>query len=133
MVTQHAQDHATLRPFNALLQGSVAPAFMKFPVLKEHLDQPPQRVKPGNIIMTPGNIRGGQIAIVVLSLVFQSNNKSLLPMGFDLETGRQYRHLLLLSSSYDQRFFNARPEITVKIGLQINFFVFVDCFCRLFL
>ena len=87
MVTQHAQDHATLRPFNALLQGSVAPAFMKFPVLKEHLDQPPQRVKPGNIVMTPGNIRGCQIAIVVFSLVFQGDNKSLLPMGFNLESG----------------------------------------------
>ncbi|WBA82602.1 hypothetical protein [Endozoicomonas sp. GU-1] len=61
---------------------------MKFPVLKEHLDQPPQRVKPGHIIMTPGNIRGGQIAIVVLSLIFQGNNKSFLPMGFDLEPGR---------------------------------------------
>ena len=34
VVTQHAQDHATLRSFVALLQGSVAPAFVKFPVLK---------------------------------------------------------------------------------------------------
>ena len=126
MVTQHAQDHATLRSFNALLQGSAALAFMKFLVLKELSDQPPLRVEPGNIVMAPRNIRGSQIAIVVFPAVFQGNNKSLLPMSFDLEPGRQHRHLLLLSTAYSQRFLNARPKVTVKIGLQLYFFVFVD-------
>ena len=40
LVTQQAQDHTMLRSVIALLQDSVVPAFAKFPVLKEHLDQP---------------------------------------------------------------------------------------------
>ena len=85
VVTQHAQDHATLRPFVALLQGSVAPAFMKFPVLEEHLDQPPQSVKPGNVIVTPGEIGSGKVAILIFPFIFQSYDETLLAVRFDFQ------------------------------------------------
>src|SRR5215510_6891195 len=65
---------------------------MHLPVLQENLYKPPQGIALDNIQSPPRQIRGDYIAIVHLIRILERNDKALLVMSLNIESGTADHH-----------------------------------------
>lgn len=65
---------------------------MSFPVFEEHLDQPPQGARLGDIDGAPGHIGGDIVTVLVAWIVFERQDKAFFAVAADIEPGTAQHH-----------------------------------------
>src|SRR4030081_1094247 len=86
VINQEAQDHAVACALFARLLGQRAPAFIRLPVLKKNLHEPPQRVALDNIQRPPAQVGGDQRARGLFLGICERHDEPLGVVGTDVYT-----------------------------------------------